>query len=225
MTRFIAPILIGVVGAGILAALGFWQIERLAWKEGILAEIEATIDGAPQPLPRAPDPETTRYLPVALTGTIEPEALYVLVSVKRRGAGWRAVSAFETTDGRRILLDRGFLPVDRKDAALVAGAMTVQGNLHWPDDRNDATPENDEAGNIWYARDLAPMAARLGTEPLLVVARATDPAGRVAEPLPVDTSGIPNDHLQYAVTWFGLALVWVAMTGLWLYGRARGKDV
>lgn len=225
MTRYLAPILIGVIGAGILVSLGLWQVDRLAWKEGILAEIAATIDGPPQPLPRAPEPDTTRYMPVALEGRIAPEALYVLVSVKRRGAGWRAVSAFETADGRRILLDRGFLPIDQKDAPLYAGAMTVLGNVHWPDDRNDATPENDVSGNIWYARDLAAMAEQLDTEPLLVVARNTDPQSAVVDPLPVDTSGIPNDHLQYAVTWFGLALVWVAMTGLWLYGRARGKDV
>ena len=224
MTRILAPLIIGLTGTAILVWLGVWQIERLAWKEAVLAEIEATIDGPPQPLPASATPGEGRYMPVALRGVLEEGALFVLVSVKRRGAGWRVISAFETQDGRRVLVDRGFLPVAEKDAARVHGDATVMGNLHWPDDRNDSTPENDVAANVWYARDLGPMADALGTEPVLIVARGIDPDPGAVSPMPVDTSGIPNDHLEYAVTWFGLAAVWVLMTGLWVYARANGKD-
>lgn len=224
MRRTLAPVLIGLIGAAILVGLGVWQIQRLAWKEAILADIESRIAGAPEPLPRVVDPEAQRYQPVALDGTVGDEALYVLVSIKRQGAGWRVVSPFETEDGRRVLLDRGFLPVAEKDTALRAGAASVIGNLHWPDDRNSSTPPNDEGGNIWYARDLGAMADALATEPLLVVARDVAPSDPAIRPLPVDTATIPNDHLQYAVTWFSLAVVWVAMAGVWLRRRAMGKD-
>jgi surfeit locus 1 family protein len=224
VTRYIAPLLIGLVGAAILVALGVWQVQRLAWKNDVLTEIETTIAADPRPLPRVIDPAAQRYRPVALQGTIDAGALYVLVSVKRQGAGWRVISPFTTTDGRRVLLDRGFIPVDRKDADLRAGPASVLGNLHWPDDRNSATPDNAPEDNTWYARDIGAMSEALQTEPLLVVARDIDPADAVARPLPVDTAGIPNDHLQYAITWFSLAAVWVAMTLTWIRARAKGED-
>jgi surfeit locus 1 family protein len=222
--RFLAPLIIGLAGAAVLMSLGLWQVERLAWKEGVLAEIAAQIEGPAQPLPRTISQRAQRYMPVALEGEIGAQALYVLVSAKQRGAGWRVISPFETDDGRRVLVDRGFLPVAQKEVALTSGTASVVGNLHWPDDRNASTPQNDVAGNIWYARDLGPMAEILGTEPLLVVARDLAPPDDAVTPMPVDTSGIPNDHLEYAATWFGLAAIWVMMTGLWLRARATGKD-
>lgn len=221
MQRSLAPVLIGIAGIAILVSLGVWQVQRLAWKEGILAEIETRIGGAPQPLPRVVSPDAQRYQPVSLRGEIGGEALYVLVSIKRKGAGWRPVSALTTDDGRRVLVDRGFAPVGLKDAPLYAGPVAITGNLHWPDDRNSSTPENDPADNTWFARDIQPMAETLDTEPLLVIARTMTPASDHVTPLPVDTSGIPNDHLQYAVTWFSLAVVWLVMTGLWIRRRLK----
>ncbi|MBY6162967.1 SURF1 family protein [Mameliella alba] len=224
MKRYIAPLLIGLLGAAILLWLGTWQISRLDWKRGILDDIETTIASDPKPLPRLIDPDAQRYQPVALRGEIGDEALAVLVSVKQRGAGWRLISAFQTDDGRRVLLDRGFTPVDQKGAPLYAGPAEVTGNLHWPDDRNSSTPDNDSAGNTWFARDLAPMAEALDTEPLLVVTRQMSPADKGVTPLPVDTSGIPNDHLQYAITWYSLAAVWLIMTGAWIWRLRTGRE-
>nr|WP_249200738.1 SURF1 family protein [Thetidibacter halocola] len=213
--------MLGLAGIAILLWLGLWQMQRLEWKRGILTEIETTIAGAPQPLPSLVAPDEQRYAPVDLSGRIGAEALFVLVSVKQRGAGWRVISGFETEDGRRVLLDRGYVPVVDKTAPLRDDLLEVEGNLHWPDDRNSSTPENDQDGNIWYARDIAAMAEVLGTEPLLVVARRITPPDPGLTPLPVDTSGIPNDHLQYAVTWFSLAAVWFLMTALWTWRRLK----
>jgi surfeit locus 1 family protein len=103
------------------------------------------------------------------------------------------------------------------------GQVQVAGNLHWPDDRNSATPENDVAGNTWFARDVAQMAAQLQTRPLLVVARQISPAEAGVTPLPVDSSAIPNDHLNYAITWYSLAVVWAAMTLYFLWRNRRPK--
>ncbi|NVK59690.1 MAG: SURF1 family protein, partial [Rhodobacteraceae bacterium] len=66
------------------------------------------------------------------------------------------------------------------------------------------------------ARDIGAMAETLGTEPLLVIARSVAPGDPNIDPLPVDTGGIPNDHLQYAITWFSLAVVWLIMTAYYI---------
>ena len=221
MQRILAPLLIGLIGAAILVSLGVWQLQRLDWKRGILSEIETTIAGDPQPLPQMVSPSEQRYQPVALEGRIGQEALFVLVSIKRQGAGWRVISPFTTEDGRRILLDRGFTPADRKSAPPRSESVTVAGNLHWPDDRNASTPENDPGGNTWFARDIAQMAETLDTEPLLVIARTISPPDPGLTPLPVSTEGIPNDHLQYAITWFSLATVWLIMSGVWILRRKK----
>lgn len=212
MSRIALPLLTGLIGTAILVWLGTWQLDRLDWKRGILTEIESRIGGDPAPLPVIGDPGTDRYQPVRLTGTVEADELYVLVSQKRIGAGYRVISPFVTDDGRRILLDRGFIRVEDRDTARQAGEKEITGNLHWPDDRTSATPDNDIAGNTWFARDIGPMSNALDTEPLLVIARNMSPPDPGITPLPVDTSGIPNDHLQYAITWFSLAAVWLIGT-------------
>lgn len=214
MSRIALPLLTGLIGTAILVWLGTWQMQRLEWKREILTQIDSRIGGDPAPLPATgdADPETDRYQPVLLNGTIEADESYVLVSRKRVGAGYLVISPFVTQDGRRILVDRGFIPVEDRDVDRSSGPKEINGNLHWPDDRTSSTPENDIAGNTWFARDVAVMAEELGTEPLLVIARNMSPPDPGVTPLPVDTSGIPNDHLQYAITWFSLAAVWLIGT-------------
>ena len=224
MSRIAVPVLIGLLGMGVLCALGVWQVQRLAWKQGILAQIEARIGDDPVPLPDDPDPTRDRYLPVRATGTITGDEIDLLVSTRDTGAAWRIVAAFETDDGRRVLLDRGIVRYDDKDRPRPPVHVTVTGNLHWPDEADRFTPAPQLADNIWFARDVPAMAAALGTEPVMIVARTTDEPVPTAVPLPVDTSGIPNDHLGYAITWFGLAAVWAAMTGLWITRRLKRED-
>jgi surfeit locus 1 family protein len=221
MRRYLAPLAFGAVGVAILIGLGLWQVQRLSWKAALLARIEARIGDAPVALPALPDPVRDEYLAVRAEGEIGGPALHVLVSRKEIGAGWRIVAPFET-GGRRVLLDRGFVRDGAQDAPHAGGPASVTGNLHWPDDRNSATPANDAVKNIWFARDLGQMAAALGAEPVLIVARA--PTGDGIEPLPVTTEGIPNDHLSYAITWFSLALIWAGMTVYLVWRMARRTD-
>lgn len=213
LRRLIAPLVFGLGGAAILIGLGFWQVQRLSWKEGVLAEIDARIAAPPVALPEAPDADRDRFLPVQVAGRFTGEALDVLTSRKGQGAGFRIVAVMETDAGRRILIDRGFLPEARRADPRAEGPATVTGNLHWPDDKSSSTPPPDLARGIWFSRDVADMAAALDTEPVLVVLRAGGPQDGVT-PMPLDTSGIPNDHLGYAVTWFLLAVVWLGMTVL-----------
>ncbi|WP_299943794.1 SURF1 family protein [uncultured Ruegeria sp.] len=214
MRRILFPLIFGLAGLGVLVSLGVWQMQRLAWKNDILAEIETRIAADPVNLPAAMSKENDKYLPVTLTGEMEPGEIHVLVSVKQVGAGYRIIQSF-SADNRTILVDRGFVPTSAKQAERLTGPMEITGNLHWPDEIDSYTPEPDIDENIWFARDVPNLAAALGTEPVLLIARSqTDPG---VTPLPVDTAGIPNDHLQYAITWFGLALVWAAMTGYFLW--------
>ncbi|KMW59544.1 Cytochrome oxidase biogenesis protein Surf1 [Candidatus Rhodobacter oscarellae] len=215
MKRYLFPLIIGLGGVAILVSLGVWQVQRLAWKEGVLADISARIAAQPVALPAQPNPQQHAYLPVRAEGTVT-DGLRVLASAKRRGAGYRMISVFET-DGRKVLLDRGFLSVDAQADAGAPQEITVTGNLHWPDEVDGFTPEPDTEMNLWFARDVPAMAAALGTEPVLIIARRIEPAGYAAEPMPVGATGIPNDHLEYAITWFSLAIVWAGMTAFLLW--------
>lgn len=222
MGRMVSVAIFGAVGIAILVSLGVWQMQRLAWKEAVLAEIEARIAAAPVDLPQSPDPEADRYLPVTLQGRIGGDVVRVLVSQRGVGAGYRLISVMETEAGRRVLLDRGVLPVADTLPEPPPGLIAVTGNLHWPVERDGFTPENDLAENIWFARDVAALAEHLGAEPVLVIARDMTPPEPAITPLPVTAEGIPNDHLNYAVTWFLLALVWLGMT-LFLLWRIRQR--
>lgn len=214
MRRILFLLIFGIAGLAVLVSLGVWQVQRLAWKQGVLAEIDSRISAEPVGLPDTVSPDADKYLPVTITGDLVPGEIHVLVSVKQVGAGYRIIQSFSTED-RTILVDRGFVPVTAKQDKRLNGSMEVTGNLHWPDEIDSYTPEPDIDDNIWFARDVPNLAAALGAEPILLIARSqTDPG---ITPLPVDTAGIPNDHLQYAITWFGLALVWAAMTGYFLW--------
>lgn len=209
-------LLVGAPGLAVLIGLGVWQVQRLAWKEGVLAGIAARMTDPLPALPAAPEEERDEYRLVTVTGEIGEGGLRVLTSERPDGPGFRIVAPMTLSDGRRVLLDRGFVPEAAKDAPRPGGPATVTGNILWPDDRNGWTPDPDRAGNLWFARDTAQMAQALGTEPVMIVART--PTGDGIRPVPV-TVDIPNDHLQYALTWFGLAAVWAGMTLVFVLRR------
>jgi surfeit locus 1 family protein len=216
--RLILPLAFGLIGTGALVSLGLWQVSRLAGKEAYLAEIAGRIAAPPVALPAAPDPVRDAFLPVAAEGRFIGLALDVLVSRREIGAGYRVIAVFQT-DGRRVLVDRGFVPERGRGAGHGAGGdVTVTGSLHWPDEVDGFTPAPD--GALWFARDVPAMAAALDAEPVLIVARSD--TGEGIEPMPADGSGIPNNHFGYAVQWFLMAAVWSGMTALYLW-RIRRK--
>ncbi|KIC30852.1 SURF1 family protein [Leisingera sp. ANG-S5] len=211
MRRVIFLLIIGGAGLAILIGLGTWQLQRKAWKEDLLQTIEASIAAAPAALPQVPVKEQDRYRAVTVEGEIEGNALHVFWVTKDAETGYRVIAPFVTSDGRRVLLDRGFIPAAEKTTSLSIGQATVTGNLLWPDEGDWTTPAPEVDTNILYSRDVAYMAERLNTEPVLIVARSTAPEAAVI-PQAVTTAGIPNNHLQYAITWFSLAFIWAAMT-------------
>jgi surfeit locus 1 family protein len=220
--RLIFPVLLGLLGCAVLIALGVWQLQRLAWKEAILADIAARITAPAVDLPAAPDPSADRFLPVTVTGALGGEELHVLTSAD--GPGYRVIAALTAGD-RRVMVDLGFVPEAAKDSPRMAERVEVTGNLHWPDETDRWTPPPDAARGIWFARDVPAMAAALGTEPVLIVARRLSGADLGVTPMPVDTAGIRNDHREYAITWFLLAAVWAAMSGLLIARSARARRI
>ncbi|MCW1949917.1 MAG: SURF1 family protein [Octadecabacter sp.] len=221
MRKFLFPLVVGLGGLVVLLYLGFWQLDRLEWKLGVIADIETRLAADAVPLPEDPTFETDNYRTVIMQGAATGDEIRFLDSGTAAGTGHRIISAFETVDGRRVMLDQGLLPLysDDEDEALT-DEVTVQGNLIWPDDISEQAPQDDE----WYARDVPAMAQALGTEPVLVVLYAATQYDDRLTPLPVDTRNIKNDHLEYAITWFLLAVVWLAMTSFYSARILRQKD-
>jgi surfeit locus 1 family protein len=205
----------GLTGLGVLLWLGAWQVQRLTMKQEIIDRIDARVLADPVDLPANPDLVGDKYLAVKVSGTMLPGEVNVLVSLKSFGPGYRVIAPFELSDGRRIMVDRGFITTEQKNAERQTGEMQITGNLHWPIEIDSFTPAPEKAGNIWFARDVPDMADTLKTEPVLLVARTrNDPT---VTPTPVDSANIPNNHLNYAITWFSLALVWAGMTVYFLW--------
>ena len=217
----VPPLIFGIVATAILMSLGFWQLRRLEWKESMLTEIQSGIDAAPVALPQQVD-SSMKYMPVLIEGRTTGDEILVLSGTKERGGGYNVISAFETAEGRRILLDRGFVDQDQRREERPPADLRVRGNLHWPQEKGSATPEPDLEAGIWFARDVPAMAEMLATEPLLVVAAAAEGETQGVMPIPVSIEGVPNSHLSYAVQWFLFAATCAGMT-LWLIWRIRRR--
>ena len=219
MRQILFPLVIGLGGIFVLLWLAFWQLDRLEWKLGIIGDINARVGADPVPLPAAPNPDADNYLTVIMQGAATGEEIRFLDSGTAAGTGHHIISAFVTADGRRVMLDQGLLPLYEDEGVALTAEVTVQGNLIWPDDISRQAPIEDE----WYARDVPAMAQALGTEPLLVVLYAASQYDERLTPLAVDTRNIKNDHLEYAITWFLLAVVWFSMTGFYVMRSMRPK--
>lgn len=223
MRRILFFLIIGLGGAAILVWLGAWQVQRLAWKNSVIADINARIKAEAVAVPSQLDPAKHAYLPVTVTGILGDQDLRVLVSQKDIGAGYRIITSLQTAQGA-VMVDRGFVSVNDGETQTPTSMITVTGNLQWPQETDGFTPEPDLENNIWFARDVPVMAQSLGTKPILIVATQMSQDDTALTPLPVDTSRIPNDHLQYAITWFSLAAIWLAMTTYFLRRRAPSES-
>ncbi len=204
-----------------LASLGIWQMQRLDWKEGIIAEAAAMMAQTRCPCPQRP----TRWQTAIAghgDGAVSGARGACADLVPRGGAGLSGDRRL-SDGGRAAHSGRpGLCAEDQKGTPRPPTDATVVGNLHWPDDVTASTPPYDATRAIWYGRDVAGMAALLQTEPLLIIARSDTGSGIMSQP--VTTAGFRNDHLQYAMTWFSLAAVWLGMT-VYLVWRIRTRTV
>lgn len=219
--RAIAVIVFGAAGVAVLVALGVWQLQRLEWKSGIIANLEERFAAAPVAIPEAPAPGSDGFLRVAVEGAVGEGEVHVLTSLKPEGPGYRVIVPIEMDDGRQVMADLGYVPERLKASAArpLPARIELVGALYWPEETDGFTPDPDIDRNIWFARDLAPMARSLGTEPILVIAESHD-AGDWPRPRRLGVN-LPNDHLQYALTWFSLAAIWAVMSAALLRRERR----
>ena len=223
LRKILFPLILGVAGCGVLISLGLWQVERLAWKEDVLVGINARLAAAPAPLTTEVSESTNECTRVTVSGIPTGEELHVLVSGTDAGTGYRVISKMQTLLGA-VLVDQGLLALENKAAAPLIAPMEITGTLIWPDDQNSSTPDPDIAANIWFARNVDTMSVALDTLPLMIVSTTSTPADPRLTALPVNTASIKNDHFEYAVTWFLLALVWAIMSFYLILRTTRPKD-
>ena len=223
MRRFWFIVFIGFAGTACLLYLGKWQIDRLYWKVDVLKKIDQKIAAAPVLLPAEPSESVHKYLSVEISGQFLQESIRVLASKKRYGAGYRIIHVFRT-NGRRLLVDLGFVGLETDYDIDLSSDISLVGNLHWPDEVDNFTPEPDLENNIWFARDVERVASALQTEPILIILKNSTLKDKNIKPMPIDTTHIPNDHLQYAITWFSLAIIWALMSCLFIW-TTRQKAV
>jgi surfeit locus 1 family protein len=205
----------------ILVSLGIWQIDRLAWKEGILASIAAAERAPPVPLPPAPSP----FEKVFVTGTPDPRTVSLF------GDDVRDTATGSTVDGgellvvlRRqaaapILVDLGWMPFADFGHVTLAPSLAVSGFAQAPERANYFTPKDDPADHQFYLLDPARIGPPLGVPdlaPFVLVAMGEPPVRGWPEPA-ASLPRPPNDHLQYALTWFGLAGVLLAQFLYWSF--------
>jgi surfeit locus 1 family protein len=223
----------------VLVGLGSWQVRRLAWKEALIARVEERLAEPAAPLP---DPsgwpaltdEAIEYRPVRLAGTFDHDReIHVFIALSQPkgplgGQGYFVVTPMTLDDGHVVFVNRGFVPSDRKDPATrsegqVAGRVEIEGLLRPPEAATWLSPASDRVKNVWFVRDPMEMAAASGIDPARVAPFTVDArAGLTPGGLPQGGETIvafTNNHLGYAITWFGLAAALVAVTTLFLRRR------
>ena len=154
----LGPMIIGVGGFCVLIALGVWQASKVAEKNRVIADAEQRLLAPATALPETPDDERDNYKRVTVEGQfINDEESYFLTSQTLKGPGFDVIVPFETTDGRRILIDRGYVPQRLRDPSTrtettVTGPTKIEGVLRWPDDTSSWTLDPDIAKREFYSR-------------------------------------------------------------------------
>ena len=197
-----------------------WQAQRRAWKLDLIARVESRIHAAPVPLPVRIDPRAEEYRRVRVTGTWLPGRETLVQALTERGAGFWVLAPLRTDRGI-VLVNRGFIPPDRRDGGPAEGEAVVTGLLRVSEPGGGFLRRNDPAKDRWYSRDVAAIGKARGlgpVAPFFIDADATpNPGGLPIGGLTVVS--FRNAHLVYAITWFALA--GLAATGIVLLARGR----
>ena len=216
----------------VLLGLGTWQVERRAWKLDLIARVDARVHAPVVPAPGPADwprigPDDA-YRHVTLAGTFLHDRETLVQAVTERGGGFWVLTPLRRPDGSLVLINRGFVPGDRRDPAgravgQVAGETEVTGLLRLTEPKGAFLRSNDPRDDRWYSRDVAAIAAARGltdVAPYFVDADATpNPGGLPVGGLTV--IAFPNNHLVYAITWYGMALM---LAGAVVYVLRGGRE-
>jgi len=231
------PGLFTAVGLALLIALGVWQLHRLAWKEGLIAEVSARVGAPPVGLPPESawpslKPADYEYRHVRAAGFYDfaHQALIFRALGNPRGRyggpGYLVLTPLKLSDGAIVIVNRGFIPEDKK-AAFSGGAdqgppaAEIIGLMRSPESRTWFTPADDPAAGQWFTRDPFAIAAAMKLDR---VAPFTIDADAGPDPAALPEGGetilsFPNNHLSYAFTWFGMALALIGVFGTFAWKK------
>jgi surfeit locus 1 family protein len=238
----IAPFLFALPVFALLVGLGVWQLERLEWKNRLVARIDARIHAPPVPLPPASEwpalaASDYEYTHVAVTGYYDVSTSTAIyrgsghVGDGPAQPGYWVMETFRVTGGGTLFVNRGFVPLEFRDdprriRRLNTGEITITGLLRGPETRNLFTPPDNPDKGEWYTRDPFALAKAMNIADAAPFSLDEDPHPPAAAGMPAGGAtvlDIPNNHLSYAFTWFGLAATLVAMLGLFTWRRARER--
>lgn len=221
----LAPVLFALAATALLLSLGIWQLHRLQWKEALIARIAERTTASPQPLPdpaawRSLHPASYEYEHVTVRGRFDNSKevrVFYTAGPGNDGPGYLLLTPLQLPSGAIVIVNRGFVPSalatpSARPQSEIDGEVTVTGLMRAPQPRNLFTPADDPARGLYFSRDPKPIAAHFGltrVAPFIIDADRTATAGGWPKG-GLTTINIPNNHMEYALTWFGLA------TGLWM---------
>jgi surfeit locus 1 family protein len=219
----------------VLVGLGVWQVKRLHWKQALIAQIETRSKGAPISLAEATAmPEEGRdpsYWRVRVSGRLDHAKERYLFGVSEGRAGWHVITPLKTEDGETVLIDRGFVPDRLKHPSTraegqVEDLVTVTGIARAPGPPGLFNPDNEPGANRWFWRDLEAMAQSMFAEEPAKLAPFFLEAEKGGVPGGWPEGGqtrldLPNNHLQYAITWFLLAACLLVIYGMYAWKARR----
>lgn len=232
-----------LVMVALLVGLGVWQLQRRVWKHALIAALTERLATAPVPLPPAsqwgaltPDRDEFRRVSFSATYQALPDVMVFTSGSAIRpdvsGQGTWAFVPARLASGETIVVNTGFVPNTMQDRAqqdravkpLVTGEpVTLTGYIRFPEKSGMLTPEANATRRLWFARDQAAMARALGwgpVAPFYIDLEQPVPAGGIPKPGPLDVH-LRDEHMQYAITWFSLAIAVVIAFIVWLRGTRR----
>jgi surfeit locus 1 family protein len=231
----LVPGLFVVVGGAVLLGLGTWQIERKVWKEALIATLTQRLNAVPVALPppdawprlTADDAEFTRVrirleFPDAKDATVYTSGSALRDDVK--GQGYFVFALARLPGGQQVVVNRGYAP-DRIYPR-PSGPLDIIGVLRWPESSSWFVNDRDAAGTTWFRRDQRLMAEFNGwgpVAPFYIEQEGPVPPGGRPHPTALKVT-LRNDHLQYAITWYSLALVLLIVFAVWARGRRRAAQ-
>lgn len=239
LKSLLGPAIVVLAAFALLMSLGFWQLERLGWKQDLIAKVEARIHQPAEPVPNEldwgkVDFEHDEYRHVHAQGAFRHDLevqVYALIDAEPNGGGgpgYWVITPLVMADGASILVNRGFVPPDKRSPATraqgqVDGLVTVTGLLRTPEQAGTFMPANNPAKDSWFNRDPATIGTAKGllrVAPFLI--DADDAPNEGGWPLGGQTRiAFPNRHLEYAMTWFGLAGTLLAFFAVYAWTRLR----
>lgn len=209
----------------VLLALGTWQVKRLAWKEGLIARIDSLMAEKPVPLPeKIDDPKAWEFRRVTMAGSFLDEKQFLIKPRTHDGvAGYHVVVPFQRASGGFVFVNRGWASDEllqkikqKKSMFRLDGVVTVP-------EKTPFTPENAPEKNDWYWIDVAALARAADLKNVSPVVVQVTEGRKSAVPIPVPVMhNLRNDHRYYAIFWFGMAGILLA---IWvLHSRGEKKD-